>query len=87
MFLTWRTKSTDMDFNHVCFLLARVGENDDGPVIVLVGEGLYQVDQVGILHLLWSQDVPLVQFIHRSGSAHNHFMCDCFRYLDLLWRR
>lgn len=66
--------------SRLCFLLARVGENDDGPVVMLVSEGLYQVHQVGVLHLLWSQDVSLVQLIHRSGSAHN-FMSNCFRYL------
>lgn len=48
---------------------------------MLVSEGLYQVDQVGVLHLLWSQDVSLVQLIHRSGSARNYFMRNCFGYL------
>lgn len=46
--------------SHLGFLLACVGEDDDGPVIVLVGELLDQVDQVGVLHLLRSEDVPLV---------------------------
>lgn len=48
------------------FLLACVGKNDDGPVIMLVSKCLDQVDQVGVLHLLRSEDVSLVQFLHCS---------------------
>lgn len=33
--------------------------------MVLVSELLDQVDQVGVLHLLRSEDVPLVQLVHR----------------------
>lgn len=78
--LTFRSaESTDVSFKHGCFLLARAGENDDGPVVVLVSKGLDQVDQVGVLHLLWSQDVPLVQLFHRPGSADEHFMLNYFR--------
>lgn len=36
---------------------------------MLVGEHLDQVDQIGILYLLWSEDVPLVQLLHRSCSV------------------
>lgn len=72
-------ESTDVSFKHHCFLLARAGEDDDRPVVVLVSKGLNQVDQVGVLHLLWSQDVPLVQLFHRPGSADKHFMPNYFR--------
>lgn len=68
-----------MSVKHDCFLLAGAGENDDGPVVVLVSKGLYQVDQVGVLHLLCSQDVPLVQLLHRPRSADEHFMPNYFR--------
>ena len=40
--------------------LACVGEDDDGPVLMLVLEVLDQVDQVGILDLLRHQQVALV---------------------------
>lgn len=46
--------------SHLGFLLACVGEDDDGPLIMLIGELLDQVDEVGVLHLLRSEDVPLV---------------------------
>lgn len=46
------------------FLLAGFGEYYDGPVVVLVSELLDQMHKVGVLHLLWSQDVPLVQLLH-----------------------
>lgn len=54
------------------FLLARVGEDDDGPVVMLVSKRLDQVDQVGVLHFLWSEDVPLVQLLHCSGPVNNN---------------
>lgn len=50
------------------FLLARVGKDDDGPVVVFVSERLNQVHQIGVLHLLWGEDVPLVQFLHCPSS-------------------
>lgn len=62
------TARTDMqgaahaDFGR--FLLARVGEDDDGPVIVLVSKLLDQVDQICVFYLLWREDVPLVQLLH-----------------------
>lgn len=56
------------------FLLARVGEDDHGPVVVLVSERLDQVDQVGVLHLLWSEDVPLVQLLHCSRPVDNNIV-------------
>lgn len=71
--------STGVSFKHDRFLLACTGENDDRPVVVLVSKGLYQVDQVGVLHLLWSQDVPLIQLFHRPGSADKHFVPNYFR--------
>lgn len=40
--------------------LACVGEDDDGPVFMLILELLDQVDQVGILDLLRHQQVALV---------------------------
>lgn len=40
--------------------LACVGEDDDGPVLMLILEVLNQVDQVGILDLLRHQQVALV---------------------------
>lgn len=54
------------------FLLARVGEDDDGPVVVLVCIFLDQVDEVGVLHLLWSEDVPLVQLLHCTCPDNNN---------------
>lgn len=33
---------------------------------MLVSKHLDQVDQVSVLHLLWSEDVSLVQLLHRS---------------------
>lgn len=51
--------------------LARVGEDDDGPVIVFISESLDQMNQVRVLHLLWSQDVSLVQLFHRSCSENS----------------
>lgn len=50
------------------FLLARVGKDDDGPVVVLVSKRLNQVHQKGVLHLFWGEDVPLVQFLHCPSS-------------------
>lgn len=50
------------------FLLARVGKDDDGPVVVFVSERLNQVHQIGVLHLFWGEDVPLVQFLHCPSS-------------------
>lgn len=41
-------------------LLARVGEDDDGPVLMLILEVLDQMDQVGVLDLLRHQQVALV---------------------------
>lgn len=52
-------------------LLARVGEDDDGPVVVLVSERLDQVHQVGVLHLLWGEDVSLVQLLHRPSPVND----------------
>lgn len=40
--------------------LACVGEDDDGPVLMLILEVLDQVDQVGVLDLLRHQQVALV---------------------------
>lgn len=50
------------------FLLARIGKDDDGPVVVFISERLNQVHQIGVLHLFWGEDVPLVQFLHCPSS-------------------
>lgn len=46
------------------YSLAGVGKNDDGPLIMFILEVLDEVNQVGIFHLLWCEDVPLVQLLH-----------------------
>lgn len=38
---------------------------------MLVSKLLDQVDQVGVLHLLWSEDVSLVQLLHRPCPVNN----------------
>ena len=58
-------------YSFLSLLLARVGEDDHGPVVMLVSERLDQVDQVGVLHLLWGEDVSLVQLLHRSCPVNN----------------
>lgn len=50
------------------FLLARVGKDYNGPVVVLVSKRLNQVHQIGVLHFFWGEDVPLVQFLHCPSS-------------------
>lgn len=60
------------------FLLACVGENDDGPVVMFVSKRLDQVDQIGVLHLFWGEDVPLVQFLHcPCPVANKKVICGC----------
>lgn len=60
------------------FLLARVGEDDDGPVVMFISKRLDQVDQIGILHLFWGEDVPLIQFLHCSCPvANKKVVCGC----------
>lgn len=54
------------------FLLACVGEDDNGPVVMFISERLDQMDQVSVLHLLWGQDVPLVQLLHCSCSGEKY---------------
>lgn len=49
--------------------LARVSEDDDGPVLVLILEVLDQVDQVGVLDLLRYQQVALVQLFYCAYSG------------------
>lgn len=49
--------------------LAGVGEDDDGAVLHLVLEGLDQVNQVGVLHLLRHQQVALVKLLHCANAG------------------
>ena len=63
------------------FLLARVGEDDDGPVVMLICDRLDQVDQVGVLHLLRSEDVSLVQLLHCSCPVHNSMIIHSSVYI------
>lgn len=39
---------------------------------MFISERLDQMDQVGVLHLLWGQDVPLVQLLHCSCSGEKY---------------
>ena len=39
---------------------------------MLVSKRLDQVHQVGVLHPLWSEDVPLVQLLHRPRPVNNN---------------
>lgn len=41
---------------------------------MFISERLDQMDQVGVLHLLRGQDVPLVQLLHCSCSGEKYIM-------------
>lgn len=45
---------------------------------MLVSKRLDQVDQVGVLYLLWSEDVPLVQLLHCPCPVNNIVIFHCF---------
>lgn len=46
---------------------------------MLVSERLDQVDQVGVLHFLWSEDVPLVQLLHGLRPVNNNNVIGGYR--------
>lgn len=50
---------------------------------MLVSKHLDQVDQIGVFYLLGSEDVPLVQLLHRSRPVdNNNMMLNCSLYIQ-----
>lgn len=50
---------------------------------MLVSKHLDQVDQIGVFYLLRSEDVPLVQLLHRSRPVdNNNMILNCSLYIQ-----